>query len=101
MTDISPVITLGNVHGFAARVAEDVEPGLVVQSNRLDDKRIPFPMPYGEPHPGRVWIFREWTSVHVNLAGRVVDFGQDDDLLRCLNDFKSENQHSKGDAAWK
>src|SRR2546426_1422798 len=44
VAEIAAAIALGDVHGFAARVAECVEPCPVVEAARVDYKRIALPM---------------------------------------------------------
>src|SRR5438046_5239008 len=54
VAEVAAAIAFGDVHGFAARVAEGVEPRPVVQAGRVDDKRLALPMPNRAPHTGPV-----------------------------------------------
>src|SRR5215467_4137325 len=45
VTEIKTAITLCDVHGFAARVTEYVEPGPVIKADCLDYESVALPMP--------------------------------------------------------
>src|SRR5262245_45395247 len=45
VTEIAAAITLCNVHGFAARVSESVEPSPVIEADCVDYKSIALPPP--------------------------------------------------------
>src|SRR5438552_13194747 len=71
VAEIATAIPLGDVHGFAAGMAGDVEPGPIVHADGVNDKRIGLPMSNGISHPSWIRILRQRTPVGVNLARRV------------------------------
>src|SRR5437016_7146461 len=49
------------------RVTYSIEPGPVIESHRLDHQRVALPVADRIPHPGRVRIFRQLPSIHMDL----------------------------------
>src|SRR5579864_1332281 len=73
VVEIYAMETLGNVQLIAVRMAEPVEPGLVVKSDGIhDQRRISLPMADGTSHPKRVRVFGKCTAIRINAAHGVI-----------------------------
>src|SRR5579864_4058271 len=53
VAEVAAAESLGHMHRFAARMAEGVEPGLVVEPRGLDYQSACFPLSGGVAEPGR------------------------------------------------
>src|ERR1700687_4074271 len=70
--------------GMAVRI----EPTLVIQPDRIDDKSISFPLADGIAHPCRFQIFGMTPSVGPDLPPDALVLEEHENAVRSLNDFK-------------
>src|ERR1700691_4157974 len=78
---------LHNMQGIRMRAAHAVEPGLVIQSNRVHYERVAFPFSDGVAQEGGVGPLGKRPSVHINLAPAMIFFVENENLVRGLNNL--------------
>ena len=75
MSEIAAMVTLLDAEIFTVRMADYIEPGLVVEASRLHHQRVAFPMPRGVAEPGGLDdFFGKRATVGVDLAMGPVGF---------------------------
>jgi|ERR1700682_1787417 len=65
--------TFDKVQSVRMRMTHLIDPGLVVKSDRIDDKRISFPIANRIPHPGWSGVPRVSSSIREDLAHKVIE----------------------------
>ena len=53
---VQPAEAFDDVQGVTVRMPGLIEPGLVVESHRVDHKRVAFILPDRIAHPGVIWV---------------------------------------------
>jgi hypothetical protein len=72
VAEVATALALNEVHGLAVRMANDVEPGLVVESNGVNDERVALPFPHRVAEPGGGRILREFAAIGMNLTQSIM-----------------------------
>src|SRR6266446_4329960 len=80
-------VALDHVQGVAMEIAGPVEPGLVVEIDRVDDQRIPFPSATRHPQP-EIDMPRKMRTIRVDRADRVDIFVDDHHGVSSLKNLK-------------
>src|ERR1051326_6678152 len=88
MIVIDPLVPLLNAHRVAVRPARVIEPGSLIKSGPLGDKRVVvLPLTDGITPPARLFnVLREIAAVGPDGAPLLVKQVQDDDVFRSLYD---------------
>src|SRR3984957_1559896 len=68
VTEVATAISLTDAHGFAARMAEQIDPAGFIKANGFDSQCVALPFAHRVSHPGRLWIVGKATPVGVNLS---------------------------------
>ena len=96
-----PPDALDKVQFVAVRMTFPIEPGFVVETNRINHERIPFPLADRVPHPRGNQILGMLPSIHEDLAHKVIVLeehehaaGNLNDLERLSNSHKVDSRHS-------
>src|SRR5215471_106909 len=93
---IRPPVVFDHVQFFAVRHALSIQPGLVVEPDRIDDKRIALPPGDGISHPQRLEIFRMSAAVEKELPVAVnITFIENDNERWSLYEFLRERRDSR------
>ena len=80
VSEVAAVVAFHDAQGFAVRVADHIEPGLVVEAGGFHHQGVALPFADGVAEPGRLRNFLgKRAAVGVDLAMRAVGFVQDDD----------------------
>src|ERR1700685_557257 len=89
MPEIAPVVTLGHMHCFAARMPHTVHWRAIVEAARLDDKRV------APPTADRISeVCRKFprggkfAAIHEDLAVEAVDFVKNHGLFGGLHNLE-------------
>src|SRR5260370_26178339 len=84
-------------------MAKRIEPALVVQSDRVDDKSISFPLADGIAHPGGFQLFGMTPAIGPNLAPDALVLEEHKNAVRGLHDLEwlgpDENSRNPGRSA--
>ena len=96
VAEVAAAKTLLDVQRFAVRMPRHVETRAIGKPRRVDDKRVAFPPADGISTPGRVEILRKAAAIHVDLPEVVVQFVQQRDDRRRLNDLERRVAHEIG-----
>src|SRR5215472_1521863 len=83
------------MHLLASRISSEIGPNLVVESNRVDDKRVAFPVAHRVSEPTRVRIFGERAPVCPNRAPDVQLLEEHKRPARNLDDFERVGKNQK------
>src|ERR1700733_9561505 len=75
VTEVATAISLTDAHGFAARMAEQIDPAGFIKANGFDGQGVALPFAHRVSHPGRLWIVGKATPVGVNLSRGVAVLG--------------------------
>src|SRR5262245_40982346 len=86
MTEVGPSEPLGGDERFRGRVAVVVEPGHIIESGGSDYQDVAFPLSGRITQPRRWSIGLQRASVHIDLPKHGLDFMQDHDHPRRLDD---------------
>src|ERR1700730_10930318 len=96
VVQVSPVgtaITLDYVKLLGMRMADAIEPKLVVESHRVYDERVSLPFPPGIAEPTGIKVLGMRAAVHEDLAvGMHVSFDQEDDQLGSLDNLERKRR---------
>src|ERR1700680_2241057 len=88
MAKITPVKAFPNPEILALRVSDRIQPALVVESRRIHDQCIAFPMADRVAHPRRLRIIGKLAAIRVYLPVRVTLFVEHRNHSWSLNDFE-------------
>src|SRR4051812_46731048 len=78
------------------RQALAVEPGFIIEADRINDKRVAVPFCNGIAHPQRFEILRMASAVKKELAITMdVPFVKNDDERECLNEFLGKRRNPR------
>src|SRR4029077_12862 len=93
VTRIGPAITLDYVKLLGMRMADAIEPKLVVESHRVYDERVSIPFAAGIAEPTGIEVLGMGAAVHEDLAvGMHVSFDQEDDQLGSLDNLERKRR---------
>ncbi len=92
VAEVAPREPLGDAQRLAVREPAVVQPGHVVEPDRLDDERVAFPLAHRVAEPGRLGIGRQRTAVGEDLAIVVVGFEQHHGDRGRLDDLRRRAQ---------
>src|ERR1700704_360313 len=91
--------TLHNVQGIGMRKAHGIEPGLVVETNRVHDECISLVSSDGVPHVCGVEVLGMSPAIHKDLPRDGLVFEDHDDTVAGVNDFPGKRlQHDSWNA---
>src|SRR5467141_464956 len=91
--------TLYNVQGIGMRKTHRIEPGLVVETNRVHDECISLVSANGVPHVCGVEILGMSPAIHKDLPRDGLVFEDHDDTVAGVNDFPGKRlQHDSWNA---
>src|SRR5437660_4807072 len=65
-----------------------IDPGLVVETDGVDDERVSLVSPNGVPHPSKIWILRVLAPIGEDLAHIVIELEQLNHPPRGLDDLE-------------
>src|SRR5579863_3233890 len=89
VTRIGAAITLDDVKLLGVRMADAIEPKLVVESHRVYNERVSLPFAPGIAEPTGIEVLGMGAAVHEDLAvGMHVSFDQEDDQLGSLDNLE-------------
>src|ERR1700687_2349925 len=94
MEMVGPPDPLDKVKRFAVRVADAVQPGLVVEIHGVGDQRVSLPMPDRIAHPQGTESRVMLSAVRKYLMADRVIFKKHDDFARRLNHLHWEWMHN-------
>src|SRR4030095_14528949 len=86
MSEVTPLESFGDAHGFTVRVPRIVEPGTIVETNRFQDERIALPFADRVAEPCLLFDFRKPASIGKYLSKVIHFFKKDHNHAWCLND---------------
>src|ERR1700680_1835463 len=96
VVQVSPIgatITLDYVKLLGMRMADAIEPKLVVESHRVYDERVSLPFAPGITEPTGIKVLGMNTAIHEDLAvGMYVSFDQEDDQLGGLDNLERKRR---------
>src|SRR5262249_57787221 len=96
MTQIGARVAFDHVQLIAVRNALAIEPGLVIESNRVDDKNVAVPMGDRITHPERLKILRRTRAVKEQFAITMkVTLGEYDHKRWGLDKFLSRGTNAR------
>src|SRR5579859_588046 len=106
VVQVSPIgaaIALDYVKLLGMRMADAIEPKLVVESHRVYDERVSLPFAPGIAEPTGIKVLGMRAAVHEDLAiGMHVSFDQEDDQLGSLDNLERKRRlawDARGQAA--
>src|SRR4030095_11078330 len=82
---IDAPVSFGEVHRIAVRIAVEIQPGYIVEADRIDDKCVSLPSSDRISHPGWIRIVRKFSSVGPDRAPMPIVFEEHDDPAWHLN----------------
>src|SRR5262245_29439168 len=77
--------TFFHLHATAERMPILIEPGSIIETTRLHDQCVAFPMSNGISIPFGIRVFRKLSPVHPDRAPQVVPFEELKDPVRSLD----------------
>src|SRR6266478_3511630 len=96
---VNPAEALYNTQGIGMRKTHGVKPCLVVEANRVHDKRVSFVFPDRMPHVRGVEVLGMAPAVHKDLPRDGLVFEDHDDTVAGVDDFPGKRlQHDSWNA---
>src|SRR5579863_4862474 len=82
-------------------MAKEINPRLVIETDRLDHQSVAIPFTNRIPKPGWVWIFGKLSPVHPDRPPRVTPFVEDDQPSGQLDKLRWETlQNQARQTVW-
>src|SRR4029077_10457920 len=92
---IQSPVAFRQVHLLATRISIGIDPWLVIESDRVDHKRVALPLAHRIAEPTRIWIFWQGSSIGPNGAPKVKFFEEHENSSRNLNDLKRVGENER------
>src|SRR5262245_9399956 len=97
MAEIAAAVALDHVQSLGVRMTHAIEPALVIETDCIDNKRVPFPPAFRVTHPSRLRIFHGLTIIKKDLSEHSALFIQDQDQLWGLDNLvRNRNGYDAG-----
>src|SRR5579862_789142 len=84
---------LCEVQILAVRMAHLIEPGLIVETNGIDDEGVPLPFADRISHPRGANVLGMLTPIRKNLAHKMIVLEQHHDLAGVLHDLEGQSSN--------